>query len=169
MGSMPPKYRSPMEKDAHPELDTSDPLKEDGIKRYQSLIGALQWCVTLGRFDIACAVMTMSCFRAAPNKNHLSMLGRIIGYLRHTKQAAIRFRTGVPEFSSKEPDYDWDMSVYNGVEEDIPDDIPVPKGKHIVMSTYVDATLLFCRATGRSVLDILHMMNNTPVDWFTKK
>ena len=37
------------------------------------------------------------------------------------------------------------------------------------MSTYVDANLLFCRATGRSVSGILHMMNMTPIDWFTKK
>jgi hypothetical protein len=168
-GKMPPKYRSPMEKDAHPELDTSEPLKQDGIKRYQSLIGALQWCVTLGRFDVACAVMTMSRYRAAPTSNHLNMLGRIFGYLRHTKDAAIRFRTEEPDIEGfEEEKYDWDMSVYSGITEDIPEDIPVPRGKDMVMSTYVDANLLFCRATGRSVSGILHMMNSTPVDWFTK-
>jgi hypothetical protein len=37
------------------------------------------------------------------------------------------------------------------------------------MSTYVDANLLFCRATGRSVSGILHLINSTPVDWFSKK
>ena len=158
-----------MEKEAHPELDTSELLKEDGIKRYQSLIGALQWCVTLGRFDIACAVMTMSRYRAAPRVNHLTMLSRIIGYLRHTKDAAIRFRTANPNYEDlEEPNYDWDKSVYSGIEEDIPTDIPAPRGKSIVMTTYVDANLLFCRATGRSVSGILHMMNFTPVDWFTK-
>ena len=41
---------------------------------YQSLIGALQWCVTLGRFDIAVAVMTMPSFRAAPWNGHLECL-----------------------------------------------------------------------------------------------
>jgi hypothetical protein len=66
-------------------------------------------------------------------------------------------------------DYDWDMTVYSGVHEDIPDDIPLPKGKPIVMSTYVDANLLFCRATGRSASGILHLINMTPVDWFCKK
>ena len=54
------KYSSPLEKNDHPELDLSPLLDEDGITRYQSLVGALQWTVTLGRFDIAVAVMTMS-------------------------------------------------------------------------------------------------------------
>ncbi|WP_371067958.1 hypothetical protein, partial [Salmonella enterica] len=127
----------------------SEPLNEEGIKKYQSLIGALQWCVTLGRFDIACAVMTMSRFRAAPNVNHLETLGRILGYLRHTKDGAIRFRTAEPDYSKLPvPEYDWDMSVYSGVEEDIPENVPHPKGKSVVMSTYVDANLLHCRATG---------------------
>ena len=60
------------------------------------------------------------------------------------------------------------MSVYSGVEEDIPLEIPTPRGKSMVMTTFVDANLLFCRATGHSVSGILHMMNMTPVDWFTK-
>ena len=45
-GSPPPKYRLPLEKKYHPELDQSSPLDKLGIKKYQSLIGALQWCIT---------------------------------------------------------------------------------------------------------------------------
>jgi hypothetical protein len=40
----------------HPELDTSDLLDMEGIKIYQSLIGALQWVIQIGRFDVATAV-----------------------------------------------------------------------------------------------------------------
>jgi hypothetical protein len=43
----------------------------EGIKRYQTMIGCLQWAVSLGRFDIQTAVMTMSRFRVAPRKNTL--------------------------------------------------------------------------------------------------
>ena len=35
-------YTSPLEKVDHPELDTSDELNMEGIKKYQLLIGALQ-------------------------------------------------------------------------------------------------------------------------------
>ncbi len=62
---------SPLEKGDHPELDMSDELDADGIKNYQSLIGALQWSVSLGRIDITTAIMTMSGFRVAPRKGHL--------------------------------------------------------------------------------------------------
>jgi len=57
---------SPIEKSDHPELDTSDLLDEDDTIKYQSLIGALQWVVSIGRFDVMMAVMTLSSFRAAP-------------------------------------------------------------------------------------------------------
>ena len=57
---------SPIEKNDHPELDTTDLLGDDDILKYQSLIGALQWVVSIGWFDVMTAVMTLSSFRAAP-------------------------------------------------------------------------------------------------------
>ena len=33
----------------HPKLDASEFLDEDGIKIYQSLIGSMQWAVSIGR------------------------------------------------------------------------------------------------------------------------
>jgi hypothetical protein len=57
---------SPLEKGDHPELDTSEYFDEIAIKTYPSMIGALQWMVTIGRLDILTAVMSMSSFRAAP-------------------------------------------------------------------------------------------------------
>ena len=62
---------SPIEKNDHPELDTSELLDEEGIVKYQSLIGALQWVVSIGRFDVMTAVMTLSSFRAAPRHGHM--------------------------------------------------------------------------------------------------
>ncbi len=80
---------SPLEKGDHPELDTSEELDVEGIKKYQSLIGAMQWAVSLGRFDVTTAVMTMSSFRAAPRKGHLERVKRIYGYLSKMRHAAI--------------------------------------------------------------------------------
>jgi hypothetical protein len=59
-------YTSPIEKGDHPELDTSELLDHQGILTYQSLIGALQWTISIGRLDVTTAVMTMSGFREAP-------------------------------------------------------------------------------------------------------
>ena len=57
---------APLEAGDHPELDTSEELDLDGIQKYQSLIGAMQWAVSLGCIDITTAVMTLSNFRTAP-------------------------------------------------------------------------------------------------------
>jgi hypothetical protein len=75
------KHLSPPSKNDHPEIDTSDLVDEDGIAQYQSLIGILQWTITLGRFDVGTAVMTMSGFRIAPRVGHLTHLRKICGYL----------------------------------------------------------------------------------------
>jgi hypothetical protein len=49
-----------LEKGDHPELDTSELCTTEQIAQYQSLIGALQWIVTIEWLDINTAVMTMS-------------------------------------------------------------------------------------------------------------
>jgi Reverse transcriptase (RNA-dependent DNA polymerase) len=77
----PKKCTSPLEKGNHPEVDTSEELDEEGIKKYQTNIGCLQWAVSLGRFDIQIATMTKSIFRTAPCKGHLERLRQINGYL----------------------------------------------------------------------------------------
>jgi hypothetical protein len=58
------KYSSPLKKGDHPELDTTAFLEQDKLEIYQSLIGAIQWSVSIRRWDIQSAVMTMSSFRA---------------------------------------------------------------------------------------------------------
>ena len=44
-------YSSPLEPGDHPELDDTELLDDDGIRQYHSLIGSLQWAISLGRFD----------------------------------------------------------------------------------------------------------------------
>jgi hypothetical protein len=63
---------TPMIEQDHPEIDTSDLLDAIGMKHYQPLIGALQWLVTLGRFDIYLGVATMSTFCSAPLQGDLN-------------------------------------------------------------------------------------------------
>ena len=163
-------YTSPLEKGDHPELDTSDELDMDGIKKYQSLIGALQWVITLGRFDIATAVMTLSSFRANPRTGHLDRAKRIYGYLSKMKHGAIRFRVGEPDYSGIHiQEYDWETTVYGEVEEIIPYDCPIAKGHPVVITTYVDANLCHDMLTGRAVTGVLHLANQTILDYYTKK
>jgi hypothetical protein len=65
-GEPPKEYSSPMEEKHHQELDLTPELDLDGIRVYQSHIGALQWAVTLGRFDILVLLQPWQDFRVAP-------------------------------------------------------------------------------------------------------
>ena len=90
----------PLEKGDHPEIDTTAELDEEGIKKYQTMNGCLQWAVSLGRFDIQTATMTMSRYRVAPQIGHLQRLKRMYGYLRNFSSAAIRMRISEPDLSN---------------------------------------------------------------------
>jgi hypothetical protein len=163
-------YTSPLMSNDHPQLDTTELLDDEGIHQYQSLIGVLQWTITLGRFDIATAVMTMSGFRVAPRQGHLDRLKRICGYLSKMRQGCIRVPTDEPDYSDmSKMEYDWARTVYGRVKEELPTNAPKPLGKPVVMTTYVDANLYHDMMTGRSVSAVLHFFNQTPIKWFSKK
>ena len=42
-------------------------------------------------------------------------------------------------------------------------------GKPVTLTTYVDANLYHDLLTGRSVSGIIHLINKTPFDWYSKK
>ena len=54
--------KTPLEKNDHPELDTSDILEGQNVNHYLTMVGQLQSLLTLGRFDIKAQVITMSRF-----------------------------------------------------------------------------------------------------------
>ena len=167
----PKEYSSPMAEGDHPELDNSEEMDIHGIKQYQSLIGALQWAITLGRLDLLAGVATMSSFRVAPRKGHLHRLKRMYGYLKRNPDAAIRFRVGIPnhEEIGEPAKFDWITSVYGPITEELPQDMPIPRGKFVRTTTYQDANLMHDLVTGRSMTGILHILNQTPIQWFSKK
>ena len=169
----PKKVRSPLVKGDHPELDQSEPCSPEDITKFQSLIGSLQWTISLCRFDIANAVMTLSRYRAAPLVGHLDRAKRIVAYLKFRPHGTIRFRTGIPNheavYGEHPPAYNWMHSIYGNVKEEIPEFLPPPKGKPVRTTTFVDANLMHDFTTGRSATGVLHMLNQTPMDYFSKR
>jgi hypothetical protein len=86
------------------------------------------------------------------------------------KEARIRVLINEPDYSDyQDLEYDWSSSVYGDVKEIIPTDILEPKGKYVTLSHYFDVNLYHDMVTGRSVTAILHFINQTPMDWFSKK
>ena len=121
--------KSPLEKNDHPEPDNSDLCNEEQNTKYMSMIGQLQWAITLGRYNILAQVMSMSRFRLAPKAGHLERMKRLYGYLAKTKHFAIRYRTKEPDYSHlPKQEYEWTRTVYGNVKEEIPKDTIIKKG-----------------------------------------
>jgi hypothetical protein len=112
----------------------------------------------------------LSSFRAMPRRGHLERAKQNYSYLWKMKEARIRVLTKEPDFSDyQDPEYNWSSSVYGDVKEIIPTDIPESRGKYVTLSHYFDANLYHNMVTGRSVTAILHFLNQTPMDWYSKK
>jgi hypothetical protein len=93
-----------------------------------------------------------------------------VGHLLKIKHASIRRRIKEPDYSDL-PDnpYDWTYSVYGTVEELLPVDAPEPLGNHVTLTHYEDSNLMHDIPMGRSVMGVLHLMNKTPIEWYSKK
>jgi len=65
-------------------------------------------------------------------------------------------------------EHDWKDIVYGHISELIADDITPPLGKEVVTTTYVDANLYHDLITGYAATGILHLVNTTPIDWYSK-
>ena len=63
----------------------------------------------------------------------------------------------------------WMQFVYGDVFKVVADKIPMPCGNPVLTTTYKDANLFHDFVTGRAVTGILHLLNQTPIDWFSKR
>ena len=165
------KAAIPFSEDYHPELDESPLIPPEKISIYQSLIGSANWIITLGRFDIAFAINTLSRYSMAPREGHLLALQKVFGYLRvmpkgqiviDVKQPDIRETVDVSKI------HDW-VEFYPDAVEDIPQDRPKPRGDCCTLTCYVDADHARDQLTRRSVTGYLILLNNTPIAWYSKR
>ena len=130
----------------------------------------MQWAILIGRYDIHTAVMTMSSFRVQPRVGHLERLKRMFGYLRKFRHYKIFFRTAEPDFSAVPcVEYKWSDTAYINGEENFPKDAPPLLGKQVILTHYFDANLMHDVLSGKAVTGIFHLMNKTPLMWYSKK
>ena len=111
----------------------------------------MQWSISIGRYDIHTAVMTISSFRIQPQVGHLERLKQMFGYLCKFCHYKIQFRTAEPDFSAVPcVEYEWSNTAYGRGKGDIPKDAPRPLGKHIILTHCFDANLMHNVLSGKS-------------------
>lgn len=59
--------------------------------------------------------------------------------------------------------------MYGEVKEELPKGAPQPIGKKVITMTYKDANLYHDVVTGSAVMGVLHFINQTPIDWCSRK
>ena len=161
---LPSKCYSPMSTDYHPELDTSNELKSDGVQYYQELVGILRWAVELGRVDILLETALMSTHLALPRVGHLNQLYRIFGYLKLYPKRKLAFDALHPRISEKMfKKHDWYDFYWDVCEAIPPDSMPKPRGNMMTTHCFVDASHGSDHATRRSQTGILIFCNRAPI------
>lgn len=153
----------------HPGLDQLDFLNEEHAAIFRSIIGSLNWLITLGRWDIYHATNTLSRYGISPRITHMQAAFRILGYLSKFPDSKTLFDT---KFHKQEPhpikDVNW-REPYPDAEEKIPHDTPDSRGNIVKMTVYVDADHAYDQVTRRYVTEILILLNNTPIRWVSKR
>lgn len=152
-----------------PELDVTEPLDAKRANFYQNLIGVLRWAVELGRIDINYHVAIMSKFLAAPRKGHLEQVFCIFAYLKKNPSYRIVMDSSPIDWEEdKFPERDW-SDFYQNPKEELPPNIPEPRGKPVQINCFVDADHAGDVVSRRSHTGILIYVNRSPVIWYSKR
>ena len=158
-----------MDPDYHPEADTSPLLNGRQATVYRGLIGAANWVVTLGRFDVAYTVNTLARYSMAPRHDHFAAALHLFGYLKHARNGRLLIDPDpMPLDGNPATTYDW-TEFYPDAVEELPPDAPPPKGHPVTTTCYVDADHAHDTVTRRSVSGILLFLNGMPVKWYSKR
>ena len=164
------KIMSPLVKGDHPEIDDSAFLTDKEIQQKSIIdrtasIGYISgeiWHHGCHHDDVIIQICTKSGLPWTSQANlWVCFQDETSGHL-HLHWWARLFRYSRTE-------YYWEFSVYGGAKEEIPKDAPVPLGKPVITTTYIDTNLYHCMLTGKSVSGVLHLFNNTPTGWYASK
>ena len=163
--------RNPFPSGYKPELDVTPELNDELASRFLQLIGILRWAIELGRIDIFVELSQLSQHQALPRKGHLEAIYHIFAYLKkHENGARIVFDPKAPVIDERafRSDVDW-SDFYGDVCEEMPPNMPGPKGKSVSISCFVDANHAGNMITRRSHTGIIIYVQNAPILWFSKR
>ena len=166
---LPTKVNTPLSSGYRPELDSTPELNAERQNYYQGLVGVLRWICELGRLDILMPISLMSRYLASAREGHLDQLFHVFAYLKTHDRSTMVFDDSCPTFGdTKFSQCDW-TELYPDACEPMPEHMPVPRGKSVVMSCFVDADHAGCRETRRSHSGIIIYVNRAPILWFSKR
>jgi hypothetical protein len=109
----------------------------------------------------------LASYLAAPREGHLEAVMHMFSYLaKHERSHLVFNHMDSPVIPPMQ--HDW-TDFYRDVEVEEPSDMPEPRGKEVVMTTYVDSDHTGDKVTRRSRTGVLIYLNRAPIVWYSKK
>jgi hypothetical protein len=121
-----------------PESDTTPNCNDEDALYYQQQIGVLRWAVELGRIDMCAEVSMLAACTTAPRQGHLEALFHMYSYPDKHSRSKLVFDDSYVQIDD-EVDMDWN-SFYPNAKEEIPENMPEPRGNMVQVLVFVDAS-----------------------------
>ena len=169
---LPKKAETPMQTSYRPELDVSPELNASDAVYYMSLIGVLRWIVELGRVDVCLECSLLSSHLALPREGHMLQLFQIFAYLKKYHNTEMVYDPSDPTIDESSFELrDWTSSEFGHLQgkEELPPNMPEPRGLGFTMRAKVDADHASDTTTRRSRTGFIVYLNCAPVYWMSKK
>ncbi|CAJ1955039.1 unnamed protein product [Cylindrotheca closterium] len=169
--NLPKKAVTPMNSDYTPELDGSSELNAHDHTYFQELIGVLRWATEIGRVDILLEVSLLSQYQAGPGEGHMEQLLRIFAYLDQHPKMTLYFDWRIPnaDFSGVKSSYKEFRTLYRDAEEQLPSNMPKPRGRQVGSLAYVDALHAANKKTRRLHTGYAIFLNRAPIVWHSRR
>jgi hypothetical protein len=164
------KFKTPMDETYHPELDDTPMLTPKEASKYCGMVGCCNWVITLGRFDISYTIQALSRYTMAPQEGDFKAMKRVMRYVKKHYKGRLIIDPKMRDWSmySMETADNWG-EFYPSASEELPHNMPPPKGRNARITVFIDADHAHDQLTRRSVTGILLFINNTPVKWIKKR
>ena len=105
------------------------------------MIRSANWILTLGRFDIAYTLSTLSSYSMAPREGHFQAMIHLFGYLMNYNKGILVIDPSLPAIRNEATvsgGHNW-SEFYPDACEDIPPDMLTPKGRMAHLTCFVNA------------------------------
>ena len=128
----------------------------------------------LGRTDICCEVSMLSLHLALPRRGHLENKFHMFAFLKCHANSKMVFDPGDVDFDiALFPRKDWDYSIYTQDDtklvEELPPNMPKPRGKGMTTRVYVNSDHAGDTVTRISSTGFIIFLNASPIYWIPKK
>jgi hypothetical protein len=137
----------------------------------QGLICVLRWISELGRDDILMPVSLMSQYLVSAREGHLQQLAlfHVFAYLKQYDRSTMVFDDTEPRYDPRRfASQDW-LKYYSDAKEAIPENMPEPRGKPVMMTCFVNADHAGCQLTRLLHTGVILYINQAPIIWYSKR